>query len=296
MGHASTLLFDPNGSCVSSVEGTIVANGPGQPSSFYVGAGYAPIIYDGYGLPVWTPPALPTSTQSLNWATGQPFQYKGRYGYYTDSASGLIYCTHRYYDPNVGRWTERDPSGLDGGVNVYGYVHGDPVDGADPDGLQEPALDSVDATANNLIRESLQNPREAIKQLLEKMEEAPNAHDRGISKSALRQILQRGNGQYTRGFSHSLKHAQEFFGKRIIGSEEAEQWKSIVDYVSRSKSMFESTTGGQRVIGIISRYKNANMVVKYFVDGDRAGQMATMFRVNDQTAQTIYQAVSIFGR
>lgn len=34
----------------------------------------------------------------------------------------------------------RDPSGLDGGVNVYGYLDGDPVDGADPDGLQGPSL------------------------------------------------------------------------------------------------------------------------------------------------------------
>lgn len=44
---------------------------------------------------------------------------------------GLVLCTHRYYDPSVGRWLTRDPMGYDGGVNLYGYCGNDPVDYSD---------------------------------------------------------------------------------------------------------------------------------------------------------------------
>ena len=42
---------------------------------------------------------------------------------------------HRYYDPATGRWLNRDPIGYAGGINLYGYVGGDPVSRADPWGL-----------------------------------------------------------------------------------------------------------------------------------------------------------------
>ncbi len=124
---ARTLLFDPNGSCVSSAE-NYYSSGAFQGSTAY------PVFYDAYGQVVWTPPAL-TGPAVLNRATSQPFQYKGQFGCYTDGTSGLVYCTHRYYDPVTGRWTERDPVGLDGGVNVYAYCDDNPVSLVDDCGL-----------------------------------------------------------------------------------------------------------------------------------------------------------------
>lgn len=52
-----------------------------------------------------------------------------------DSDTGLIRFGFRDYDPSVGRWTARDPIGLSGGDNVYGYVQNDPVRLIDPSGL-----------------------------------------------------------------------------------------------------------------------------------------------------------------
>ena len=49
--------------------------------------------------------------------------------------SGLLYCRNRYYDPATGRFTQEDPIGLAGEVNVYGFAAGDPVSYADPFGL-----------------------------------------------------------------------------------------------------------------------------------------------------------------
>ena len=41
----------------------------------------------------------------------------------------------RDYDPEVGRWTSKDPTKLKGGqTNLYAYVHDEPVDAADPRG------------------------------------------------------------------------------------------------------------------------------------------------------------------
>jgi RHS repeat-associated protein len=49
-------------------------------------------------------------------------------------ASGLLYRRNRYYEPGSGRFTQEDPIGLAGGVNLYGYAGGDPVNFADPSG------------------------------------------------------------------------------------------------------------------------------------------------------------------
>lgn len=73
----------------------------------------------------------------------EPFGFQGQAGYYTDGETGLLYCTFRYYDPSTGRWLTRDPIGMEGGINLYGYVGNNPVMGVDPLGLSD-EMDGVD--------------------------------------------------------------------------------------------------------------------------------------------------------
>ena len=49
--------------------------------------------------------------------------------------NGLAYRRNRYYDPSTGRFTQEDPIGLAGGLNLYGFADGDPVNFSDPFGL-----------------------------------------------------------------------------------------------------------------------------------------------------------------
>ncbi len=49
--------------------------------------------------------------------------------------SGQFYRRNRFYDPVSARFTQEDPIGLAGGINVYGFAGGDPVNFSDPFGL-----------------------------------------------------------------------------------------------------------------------------------------------------------------
>jgi len=52
-----------------------------------------------------------------------------------DKRGQLIDFGARWYDPEVGRWTQRDPLGVAGGLNLYGYCNGNPLNLIDPWGL-----------------------------------------------------------------------------------------------------------------------------------------------------------------
>ena len=59
----------------------------------------------------------------------------GFQGQIHDGESGLCDYGYRYYSPELGRWTAKDPIGEFGGVNLYGMVGNDVVNGVDYLGL-----------------------------------------------------------------------------------------------------------------------------------------------------------------
>ena len=62
-----------------------------------------------------------------------PLRFQGQY---CDAETGLHYNRHRYYDPQLGRFTTQDPISLAGGVNLYQYAP-NPVGWVDPFGLSK---------------------------------------------------------------------------------------------------------------------------------------------------------------
>jgi RHS repeat-associated protein len=92
------------------------------------------------------------------WNVAQNLRFQGQY---LDRETGLHYNTLRYYDPFGGRYTQPDPIGLMGGLNLYSYVI-EPLVWIDPLGLSSCALGrnmgarSGDGMANHhLIPEEL---------------------------------------------------------------------------------------------------------------------------------------------
>ncbi|MER6480691.1 RHS repeat-associated core domain-containing protein [Streptomyces filamentosus] len=90
--------------------------------------------------------SLPTASQRAG-ASGQvpqPDQFAGGH----HDVSGLYHFAARYYAPNIGRFTQPDPSGQE--KNPYPYAEGNPVNRIDPYGSLSlnGVMDTVDKTGD----------------------------------------------------------------------------------------------------------------------------------------------------
>jgi RHS repeat-associated protein len=63
------------------------------------------------------------------------YGYVGAHGYQAHDEMPFLHVGHRYYDPSIGRFLQRDFIGIRGGWNVYGYVRGRATGRIDPSGL-----------------------------------------------------------------------------------------------------------------------------------------------------------------
>jgi RHS repeat-associated protein len=73
-----------------------------------------------------TAPQAFDSVSSLRWK-----------GLLYDAETGLYYMRARYYDPKLRRFLSEDPSGLEGGINIFAFAGGDPINRSDPTGLDD---------------------------------------------------------------------------------------------------------------------------------------------------------------
>jgi RHS repeat-associated protein len=69
--------------------------------------------------------------------TGLPGSVIGYTGQRYDSETGLYYYKARHYKPSIGRFLQPDQIGYGAGMNLYGYLHNDPVNRTDSAGTTD---------------------------------------------------------------------------------------------------------------------------------------------------------------
>jgi RHS repeat-associated protein len=80
--------------------------------------------------------AWPFGWNALHLKAFTPYFWDGTVTEGKRDKAQTLYRRNRVYDPATGRFTQEDPLGLAGGLNLYGFAAGDPVNFSDPFGLQ----------------------------------------------------------------------------------------------------------------------------------------------------------------
>jgi len=131
-GKAYAPIHDNHGNIVCLIDAET-----GIPSETYRYSAFGEEkIFDASGVPVH---------DSL---IGNPWRFASKR---KDAETGWIHFGRRYYDPENGRWTTPDPLGFDDGVNLYAYLHHNPLNAYDAYGLQYEAYTDSTKAAQSAV-------------------------------------------------------------------------------------------------------------------------------------------------
>jgi RHS repeat-associated protein len=112
----------------------------------YDGKGNVTALIDSTQSPVVTYAYDPFGVRMKQVGTfEQPYQFSTKP---YDPQTGLSNFGFRYYNAGLGKWLTRDPLGEKGGINLYGFVGGNPVNFVDPLGLEQVFLFPINNFTN----------------------------------------------------------------------------------------------------------------------------------------------------
>jgi len=93
------------------------------------------------------------------------YRYSGKE---RDDSTGLYYYGARYYAPWLGRWLKPDPAGTVDGLNLYGFVGGNPLVHVDVKGLES---DKKKKNKKRTKKQAKENARDVNSRISKKIEE-----------------------------------------------------------------------------------------------------------------------------
>jgi RHS repeat-associated protein len=105
---------------------------PNDPANFLTDALVSAIALTGAGGNVLARYTYdPYGNTTMTGSSLNPYQFTGR----ENDGTGPYYYRARYYSPALSRFVSEDPWGLRAGVDFYAYAFGNPLQWADPSGL-----------------------------------------------------------------------------------------------------------------------------------------------------------------
>jgi len=143
IGFDDPALADSPAYLGSDLIGTTRRVSNSAPINFETNAGPPAIhrnVLTAFGEPLL--PSPPEGEGQGEGGTGNTrYGYAGAWGYESPDQSfdpltdlGWLHVGERYYDPAIGRFMQRDPIGILGGLNTYAYTNSGPTVKIDPDG------------------------------------------------------------------------------------------------------------------------------------------------------------------
>jgi RHS repeat-associated protein len=80
----------------------------------------------------------------------------------------------------------------------------------------------------------------------------------------------------TRGLEHSFKHAAQWFGRAVSGTD-MKAWQALVERASGSSLQVSWSAFDSPTVGHLARIEGKYLFTQFFVGGPRAGELATAF-------------------
>jgi RHS repeat-associated protein len=154
-------------------------------------------------------------------AKANPFLFSTKY---YDWETGLYYYGYRYYDPNTGRWPNRDPIGELGGANLYGFVRNNAISRFDPFGLKDYKKGTDDPAITPDPGAGTWDSEEWT-----------------LGSWSLKQLIVNNIGIVWIGMPDAVNHVQHYFGNS--GSDYTIRLQKMIDDVPSAKRVFNTELG-----------------------------------------------------